>query len=190
MTDQNPAIMDNVFVAPRACGPCSFCCKLYAMPELNKPANVWCRHMAAGAGCSIHATRPGPCRDFQCLWTYAAPLDERWRPDKCRFVMRPGPSEEVVIDVDPADPGAWKREPFYSQIKAWAVRQGPQHRMVIVRSGGRAAVVFPEGEVDLGPEQPNTPIQSGYVLRGGRNQPYAHYGTDPDPPPARPAEGR
>jgi hypothetical protein len=191
MTDQNPAIVDNVFVSPRPCGPCGYCCNLYPVPELNKPGETWCPKYAAGVGCTIHATRPGVCRNFQCLWTFAAPLDERWRPDQCRFIMRPGLAEEVVIDVDPADPEAWRREPFYSQIKTWSVRQGPgPHRMVIVRAGGRAAVVFPEGEVDLGPEQINVPIQSGYVFRNGRNQPYAHYGNNPYPPPAPPAAGR
>ena len=146
------------------------------MAALQKPAHVWCEHVATGVGCSIHATRPGACRDFQCLWTFAAPLDDSWRPDQCRFVMRPGPTGEVVIDVDPARPDAWRREPFYSQIKAWSVRRAPPHRMVFVRASGRLAVVFPEGEVDLGPERANEPIESGYVLRNGRQQPFAHYG--------------
>jgi hypothetical protein len=188
MADPTPKIVDNVFETPRPCGPCSFCCFLYPMRSLDKPEHSWCQHFAKGVGCSIHATRPSECSDFQCLWTYAAPLDDRWRPDQCRFVMRPGPSNEVVIDVDPKDPGAWKREPFYSQIKTWSVRRLPPHRMVIVRAGGRMAVVFPEGEVDLGPEQANEPIESGYVLRNGQQQPYAHYGPAGSPPkPAEPS---
>ena len=160
MTASGPAIVDNTFVSPRACGPCGFCCEILQFGPPPKPA------------------------DFQCIWTFAALLDEQWRPDQCRFVMRSGPAEELVIDVDIADPGTWKREPFYGQIRAWSVRAAPQARPVLVRAAGHVLVVFPEGEVDLGPEQFNTPIQSGYVYRGGRNQPYAHYGHDPDPPPA------
>jgi hypothetical protein len=191
MTAQNPAIVDNVFVSPRACGECNACCHLYDIAALQKPAHVLCQHYAAGVGCKIHATKPDSCSGFQCLWTFAAPLDERWRPDRCRFVMRPGPAEEVVIDVFPAEPDAWKREPFYSQIRGWSLRQGPgPHRMVLVRDKGHVFVVFPEGEIDLGAEQPNTPIQSGYVLRNGRNQPYAHYGNNPNPPPAPPRPGQ
>ena len=186
MTAENPAIVDNTFVSPRACGPCGFCCNVLEIGPPPKPADVWCQYYASGAGCTIRPTRPGVCRDFQCIWTYAATLDDRWRPDKCRFVMRSGPSEELVIDVDRQAPGAWRREPFYGQIKAWSQRHNPPHRTVIVRAGGRAYVVFPEGEIDLGPEQGRTPIQSGYVFRGGLNQPYAHYGADPDPPPAAP----
>ena len=185
MADPNPRIVDNVFETPRPCGSCSYCCNLYAVEEVQKPAHTWCRHYAEGVGCSIHETRPDICRNFQCLWTFAAPLDETWRPDQCRFIMRPGTANEVVIDVDPDEPDAWKREPFYSQIKAWSVRRAPPHRMFIVRAGGRMAVVFPEGEVDLGPEQADEPIQSGYVLRNGRQQPFAHFGPEGSPP--RPA---
>ncbi len=165
MTDQSPAIVDNTYVSPRACGPCTFCCEV------------------------LHGAPPPKPADFQCIWTFAAPLDESWRPDRCRFVLRSGPAEELVIDVDPAAPGAWKREPFYGQIKAWSTRVALPIRPVLVRSAGHVYVVFPEGEVDLGPEQGRTPIQSGYVFRDGRNQPYAHYGTNPDPPPA-PARAR
>ena len=165
MTAAGPAIVDNTFVSPRACGPCGFCCEILQFGPPPKPP------------------------DFQCIWTFAALLDERWRPDRCRFVIRSGPVEELVIDVDLEDPGAWKREPFYGQIKAWSTRRAMPIKPVFVRSAGHVHVVFPEGEIDLGPEQFNTPIQSGYVYRNGRNQPYAHYGTDPDPPPA-PAANR
>ncbi len=184
MTAARPAIIDNTFVSPRACGPCGFCCNVLEIGPPPKPAGVTCRHFVPAVGCSIHATKPASCSDFQCIWTFAALLDDRWRPDRCRFMLRSGPAEELVIDVDPEVPDAWKREPFYGQIKTWSTRVAMPVKPVFVRSAGRVYVVFPEGEVDLGPEQAYTPIQSGYVHRNGRNQPYAHYGTDPDPPPA------
>ncbi len=96
--------------------------------------------------------------------------------------MRPGPANEVVIDVDPRSPDAWRAEPFYGQIKAWSQRREPPHRMVMVRSRARLAIVFPEGEIDLGPERLNEPIESGYVLRRGQLRPYAHYGPPGSPP--------
>ncbi len=175
MSEPQPRVVGNVFETPRACGPCTLCCKLYDIAELQKPEDSWCRHCDQGVGCTIYPGRPEACRDFQCVWTFAAPLDERWRPDQCGFVMRPGLAGEVVIDVDPVDPDAWKREPFYSQIKTWSVRRQPPHRMYIVRAGGRMAVVFPEGEVDLGPERRDEPIESGYRLIDGRQQPFAHF---------------
>lgn len=178
----DPPVEGNVFTEARSCGECSLCCKLLPIEALKKPADVRCRYVARGVGCVIHASRPDACSDFQCLWTFAAVLGEQWRPDRCGFVMRPGPSNEVVIDVDPVDPFAWRREPFYGQIKAWSRRAAPPHRMVMVRASGQLAVVFPEGEVDLGPERVNEPIESGYVMRKGRLLPYAHYGPPGSPP--------
>ena len=178
----DPPVEGNVFTHARPCGECSLCCNLLSIEELEKPEHVWCRYFAKGVGCSIHPERPQVCRDFQCLWTFAAPLDERWRPDRCGFVMRPGPANEVVIDVDPRSPDAWRAEPFYGQIKAWSQRREPPHRMVMVRSRARLAIVFPEGEIDLGPERLNEPIESGYVLRRGQLRPYAHYGPPGSPP--------
>jgi hypothetical protein len=187
MTIPTPQIVDGMFVTPRPCGPCSLCCKLLPVAELAKPAGQWCAQFDKAVGCSTHATRPYQCRDFQCLWTFAAPLDDSWRPDRCGFLMRPGPTGvEVVIEVDPANPAAWKREPFYGQIKAWSTRRAPPFRSILVRDAGRLAVVFPEGEIDLGPERPNEAIESGYVWRGGRQQPYAHYGPPGSPPAPEP----
>ncbi len=176
----------NVAEQPRPCGSCSFCCKIIPVAALEKPANTWCTHFAKGVGCSIHAERPGACRDFQCLWTFAVVLDDRWRPDNCKFVMRPGPGQEFVIDVDPAHPDAWKSEPFYSQIKAWSDRSSGAYQMVMVRAGGRLMVVFPEGEVDLGPELPGRGVESGYgTNRDGKMYRYANY-APPNLPAANP----
>ena len=183
MAGPNPAIVDNTFVSPRACGSCSFCCTIFEIGPAPNPANTPCRH-STGAGCAIHPTRPTSCAQFQCIWSFAALLDDSWRPDQCRFVMRSGPAGEMVLDVDLADPEAWRREPFYSQIKAWSFRANPQFRPVFVRAGGHVFVVFPEGEIDIGPDQFNSAIQSGYEKRDGRNQPYAFYGQASDPPPA------
>ena len=176
MADQTSGASDGALEEARPCGDCSLCCKLLPIQELQKDANVWCRHIAKGAGCSIHAERPDVCRQFQCIWTYAAPLDESWRPDRCNFVMRPGLANEMVIETDPAHLDAWRREPFYGQIKAWSKRREPPHYMIIVRERGRLLIVFPEGEIDLGPEQVGASIESGYVLRNGQLKPYAHYG--------------
>ena len=41
----------------RACGALHLCCKVYALPELEKPPGVWCRHCTPGKGCAIHDFR-------------------------------------------------------------------------------------------------------------------------------------
>ena len=52
----------------RACGGCTLCCKVYALPEIGKPAGVWCKYCEPGKGCKIHDALPDPCREFFCLW--------------------------------------------------------------------------------------------------------------------------
>src|SRR5436190_7565495 len=79
----------GVLAAPKPCGDCSLCCKILDIPELEKPGGVWCRHFAKGRGCGVHADRPQVCRGYQCTWTWTAPLDERWRPDRAGFLIHP-----------------------------------------------------------------------------------------------------
>ena len=51
----------------RACGECTVCCTVMAVPELHKPNRRACDHVC-DEGCAIHAERPQDCRDFHCLW--------------------------------------------------------------------------------------------------------------------------
>ncbi len=89
----------------------------------------------------------------------------------------------MIIEVDASIPDAWRREPYYAQIKAWSTRgAAPPHLLVMVRDRGRLLVVFPEGEIDLGPEQPDMRLDTGYEHRGGRLQPFARYEAADAPP--------
>lgn len=105
---------------------------------------------------------------------------EEWRPDRAKFLMDAGEGQ-IVICPDPGTPDAWRREPFYSRIKALSSRASRPFTMVLVRQRGRMIVVFPETEIDLGPERPDMEIRSGYEVREGRPVPYAYFR-------ARPAE--
>jgi Fe-S-cluster containining protein len=65
----------------RNCGGCEECCIMLSIPELNKPKQTRCKHLGVvNKGCSIHAKRPGTCKDFQCIWTYGK-LSNKNRPD-------------------------------------------------------------------------------------------------------------
>lgn len=170
----------GVLTTPKTCGECSLCCKVLNIDELEKPMGVWCRHFAKGVGCGIYADRPEVCRGYQCTWTWAAPLDERWRPDRAGFMIHPGPvASEVEIVVDPSRPDAWRKEPYYSTIKRWSDRATASITRVIVRTRGRVIVVFAETEIDLGPPNGMPFIQWGYERKDGRVLPYARFADTP-----------
>ncbi len=70
----------------RECGPCTLCCKVLAVPELDKPAGVWCRHARKGGGCDRYATRPPTCQAFICGWQQGL-IREVLRPDRVHAVV-------------------------------------------------------------------------------------------------------
>lgn len=73
----------------RECGGCTMCCKVMHVPELEKPAGIWCPHCAVGEGCGIYDERPKPCRDFECLWLQddGRVLLDADRPDRIGVVF-------------------------------------------------------------------------------------------------------
>jgi hypothetical protein len=171
----------GVLTAPKPCADCSLCCKVLAIPELQKTGGVWCHHIAMSRGCSIYADRPTSCRNYQCVWTLTGPLDERWRPDRAGFLIHPTPvASEIEIIADPDRPDAWRREPYYAQIKQWSDRSNGAITNLLVRAGGRIFVVFPETEIELGgpPSGASVFITSGYETRDGRRQPFARFATE------------
>lgn len=67
--------------ALRGCGPCTACCTVMAVTELNKPMRRACDHVGRD-GCRIHPERPSSCREFHCLWLRGAVGDgDETRPD-------------------------------------------------------------------------------------------------------------
>jgi len=154
----------------RSCGTCSLCCKVLDIDELEKPAGAWCRHAKPGKGCGIHGQHPEGCQAFACMWMRHPEMPEDWRPDRAGFVVREMPAKLLLIDVDEGRPVAWKREPYYSQIKRWAAAARGQGA-VIVRVGGRGKAVFPEADVDIGPATKTDHFVTSYELRDGQQRP-------------------
>jgi len=139
----------------RECGGCTMCCRVMGIGALDKPEGVWCPHCEPGRACRIYDTRPQECRDFYCLWLKDEKLDARWKPDVAKFCMTlEAGRRRLCIHVDRSRPDAWKREPYYAQIKAWSksyLRVGMQ---VIVGIGDRCIAVLPNRDVDLGIVEP------------------------------------
>ncbi len=81
----------------RACGNCSLCCKLLAIPELEKPHGSWCQHCKPGAGrCTIYEQRPERCSTFRCLWLQGR-LPDAARPDRIKALFTVSEHEYVVL---------------------------------------------------------------------------------------------
>ena len=57
-------------------------------PELKKVQGATCLHCTQGKGCGIYLTRPSVCRMWFCQWRRYAWLDDSWRPDRSRLLLR------------------------------------------------------------------------------------------------------
>lgn len=160
-------------MADRNCGECGMCCKVLHIGELNKDAGVWCGSFRKGGGCASYQTRPAACRGFTCLWLDSERLDERWRPDRAGFLMYPDKDgKRLNVVVDAGKPTAWRREPYYSRLKAMSQRAYDGFELMIC-VGDRRIVMFPTEDVDLGVLDPDHKVVSGYVERDGLQVPFA-----------------
>lgn len=147
----DPALIVSQPAPGRDCGTCTLCCKVYDVPVLDKPAGQWCQHCKPGRGCGIWATRPDYCRAFYCLWMTEGWIGPEWKPDQSKMVLTIEPASRFLLaQVDPGNPGAWKKEPYYAQLKRWAASAATQKRLVIVYVNQRAVVVLPDRDVDIG----------------------------------------
>jgi len=106
-----------------ACGDCSLCCKVMAIPEIPKDDGVWCQHICKNhKGCGIYETRPQVCRDFLCMWrmgmTGPGTSPKHMRPDRCGVVFGQGTREDIIgAYVDPARPNAWRKPRVWEVIE-------------------------------------------------------------------------
>lgn len=151
------AAVDARVVPGRSCGSCSMCCKLMSIPVFNKADGQWCSHAkpgtGSGTGCSIHSERPVFCRGFYCHWMLTPGLGPQWKPDVARFLISTrNNGTRITAHVDKGSSQAWRREPYYSTFKNWAVKaaaQRPMH-MVDVMVGNRLTVILPDRDVEVG----------------------------------------
>lgn len=127
------------------------CCYLLTIEALEKPGGVWCPHCPAKTSCAIHGEHPQECRDFHCGYLTVASLGEEWKPSKSKIIMAAElDGQRMTAIVDPARPDAWRRAPYYDQLKAWAEAAVGFNGQVVVRVGERYWVILPDSDVDLG----------------------------------------
>ena len=155
----DPAQFASAPAPGRACGTCTLCCKVFDVPALEKPAGQWCRHCKPGRGCGIHETRPAHCRSFHCLWMTEGWIGPEWKPERSKMVLTIDPGTRfLLVQVDPGNAAAWKREPYYGQLKRWAAASIPQKRHVVVFLNKSATVILPDRDVPLGHIAPDDRI--------------------------------
>lgn len=149
--DTSAAVPEHLLVPGRVCGSCAMCCKVFAIPEVEKGAQQWCQHVVQGRGCGIHATRPTVCRQFFCHWLRNPHLGPEWKPDRAKFLIYTEMGgKRLVVAPDVGAPGAWRKEPFYGQFKRWAVAGAYSNHQILVFNGRRATAVLPDRDVELG----------------------------------------
>ncbi len=143
-------------VEGRTCRGCTLCCKLMQVPPLNKPKDQWCIHCEIGTGCRIYDERPAVCKSFLCGYVSSADIGPHWQPSNCKMVLfYEAQARRAVIFVDSGRPGAWRSEPFYSDIQAWARAAAANKGQVIIWTGETAIAILPDREVPLGPVRPD-----------------------------------
>lgn len=141
-----------IYVDGRSCDGCTMCCKLLSIEALDKPRLQWCTHCNIGSGCKIYEERPRECRDFNCGYLIDAHIGEHWKPANSRMVISLSPEfNRLVIYVDPDRPDAWRKQPYYSDIKSWAGTAAKRQGQVLVSQGRDTIAVTPDGETNLGP---------------------------------------
>ncbi|MGL4324119.1 MAG: hypothetical protein ACRCTD_08760 [Beijerinckiaceae bacterium] len=137
--------------AARECGTCTLCCKVFDVPVLNKPSGQWCGHCKPGQGCAIHATRPQYCRDFFCLWISQTWLGPEWKPSISKIVLTISPLNGMLTaQVDANTPNAWRKDPYYGQLKRWAEAALERGEIITVFVGKNATVILPDRDEALG----------------------------------------
>ena len=149
-------------VPGRECGTCTLCCKVAAVEELSKPNGVWCHHCLKGKRCAIYDERPPSCRSFYCQWMVETGLGPEWKPERAKFALvKTEAGRRLTALVDPGFPSAWRRSPYYENLKQWAtlgVARLPQVYLVDVLIGTRSIVILPDRDIDLGTLGPDESI--------------------------------
>lgn len=98
-------------------------------------------------------------------------IDQKWFPANSKMVIVSElDGKRIAVHVDPGRPMAWKGEPFYSEIKEWAIHAANDMTQVVVCIASRAIVILPDEDVDLGHIAADERIITGEILENGRKK--------------------
>ena len=136
-----------------SCGSCSLCCKLLSIPDMGKPARVWCWHaIRPHGGCAVHAQKTtdptlDACNVFRCEWLRSQDRDDpgermprEMRPDLCGVLLGPRDHEggkHLYVHVERERANAWRRDDIAHHID------------LVRRNGIGVTVVIGEQHIEL-----------------------------------------
>ena len=124
----------------KRCGPCTFCCKVTAVPELRKKVGSWCKFCDPGKGCRIYEERPSSCRQFECVWFKEKEWPDWLRPDKSKVMFENllGSGNSMAALCDKDRPDSWRKK----DILEWVRKLNGKGISLIIGSPGVAPVVL------------------------------------------------
>lgn len=106
----------------RECGPCTACCTVFSISELEKGMFETCSQVCE-YGCATYSKRPEPCRTFRCQWLLGVlevdgSVDPEMRPDASGVIVdfQAYPQGIERYEVWEVEPGASECEPARSII--------------------------------------------------------------------------
>jgi hypothetical protein len=78
-------------------------------------------------------------------------LPDVWKPDHSHIVLSFFPGNGFLYaQVDPGAPQAWRKAPYFDDLRRFARRLNERSRHVIVFVNDVATLILPEGPVPLG----------------------------------------
>lgn len=157
----------------KMCGDCTLCCKVYEIEDFEKKPGNTCHNVRDEGGCGVWGLHPKACQEFKCLWLKHDDMDGRWRPDHAGFVMRLEGKGTVCIDVDQDRPDAWRREPYYSQLKAWSEVMPRNEGLVLVYAPEAMYVITPTEDLPLKAPKKGDVLETGMEDTLFGRRPYA-----------------
>ena len=133
------------------CGDCRMCCRVMAVDEIQKPADVRCAHQTR-AGCGIYSSRPPSCQAYECMWlesqdperTDVEAFPPEWRPDRIGFVMDGAGVDPVHKVVAWRAPSGGESRLRSREARDFALLLSERGFRVMIRVGDRRAVGYHE----------------------------------------------
>jgi hypothetical protein len=82
-----------------------------------------------------------------CGWLTNPRFGPEWKPDRSKIVITVGrDGNGLDFQCDPGFPEAWRKEPYYGQIKSFAAIAARHDGLISVNSGRNLIIVTAEGE--------------------------------------------